>query len=158
MCLAVTCLLHFWQNDRDLLRATAYHVGGTDAGEKNVSTESRLWRRKFSRRSCRDWNPKPFNHESSTLTTELSPFPTCCMESSSIQISCAWTSPKSRSVVRGEILNPDQLCVEKSSIQISCAWRNPQSRSVVRGEVLNPNQLCVEYSSAQITCAWTSPD
>ena len=23
MCLAVTCHLHFWQNDRDLLRATA---------------------------------------------------------------------------------------------------------------------------------------
>ena len=26
-CLAVTCHLHFWQNDRDLLRATAATVG-----------------------------------------------------------------------------------------------------------------------------------
>ena len=26
-CLAVTCLLHFWQNDRDLLRATAVTQG-----------------------------------------------------------------------------------------------------------------------------------
>ena len=27
-CLAVTCHLHFWQNDRDLLRATAGRGGG----------------------------------------------------------------------------------------------------------------------------------
>ena len=67
-CLAVTCHLHFWQNDRDLLRA------GTDT-EIRVSTESRPWRRKFSRRSSRDSNPRPFNHESGALTTELSPPP-----------------------------------------------------------------------------------
>ena len=28
-CLAVTCHLHFWQNDRDLLRATAVNMGDT---------------------------------------------------------------------------------------------------------------------------------
>ena len=28
--LAVTCQLHFWQNDRDLFRATAVTLGGTD--------------------------------------------------------------------------------------------------------------------------------
>ena len=28
---------------------------------------------KFSHRSCRDLNPRPFNHESGALTTELSP-------------------------------------------------------------------------------------
>ena len=71
-CLAVTCHLHFWQNDRDLLRATAVTRGGTDT-EIRVSTESRPWRRKFSRRSCRDLNPGPFSHESGALTTELSP-------------------------------------------------------------------------------------
>ena len=38
-----------------------------------VSTESRPWKRKFSRCSCRDSNPRPFNHESGALTTELSP-------------------------------------------------------------------------------------
>ena len=38
-----------------------------------VSTESRPWRRKFSRRSSRDSNPRPFNHESGALTTELYP-------------------------------------------------------------------------------------
>ena len=40
-----------------------------------VSTESRPWRRKFSRRSSRDSNPIPFNHKSGALTTELSPPP-----------------------------------------------------------------------------------
>ena len=38
-----------------------------------VCTESQPGRRKFSHRSCRDSNPWPFNHESSALTTELSP-------------------------------------------------------------------------------------
>ena len=40
-----------------------------------VSTESWPWRRKFSRRSCRDSNPRPFNHESGALTTDLSRSP-----------------------------------------------------------------------------------
>ena len=36
-CLAVTCLLHFWQNDRDLLRATGVTVSAqkVDPGEEN---------------------------------------------------------------------------------------------------------------------------
>ena len=50
------------------------HGGGTDT-EIRVSTESRPWRRKFSRRSGRDSNPQPFSHESGALTTELSPAP-----------------------------------------------------------------------------------
>ena len=37
-CLAVTCHLHFWQNDRDLLRATAIHGGGTDTGNSGTDT------------------------------------------------------------------------------------------------------------------------
>ena len=37
--LAVTCHLHFWQNDRDLLRATAV-AQGWDGYRNNVSTES----------------------------------------------------------------------------------------------------------------------
>ena len=37
--LAVTCHLHFWQNGRDLLRATAVTWGGTDT-KIRVSTES----------------------------------------------------------------------------------------------------------------------
>ena len=75
-CLAVTCHLHFWQNDRDLLRDTVAGNTGVERIPKlRVSTESRPWRRKFSRRSSRDSNPRPFNHESGALTTELSPPP-----------------------------------------------------------------------------------
>ena len=66
-CLAVTCHLHFWQNDRDLLLATVV-IRGWNGGQHR----SRPWRRKFSRRSCRDSNPRPFNHESGALTTDLS--------------------------------------------------------------------------------------
>ena len=40
LCLAVTCHLHFWQNDWDLLHATAVmQVGGLDT-EIRVITES----------------------------------------------------------------------------------------------------------------------
>ena len=73
-CLAVTCHLRFWQNDRGLSRATAVTRGGTDT-EIRVSTESWSWRRKLSRRSSRYSNPRPFDHESGALTTELSPPP-----------------------------------------------------------------------------------
>ena len=45
--------------------------GGTDT-EIRVSTESLRWRRTFSCCSCRDLNPRTFNHESGALTTELS--------------------------------------------------------------------------------------
>ena len=41
--------------------------------EIRVSTDSRPWRIKFSRRSCRDMNLRPFSHESGALTTELFP-------------------------------------------------------------------------------------
>ena len=37
-CLAVTCHLRFWQDDRGLLRATAVTQGGTDT-EIRVSTD-----------------------------------------------------------------------------------------------------------------------
>ena len=43
--------------------------------EIRVSTESRPRRRKFSRRSCRDSNPRPFDHDPGAPTTELSPPP-----------------------------------------------------------------------------------
>ena len=76
--LAVTCHPHFWQNDRGISGATAVTRGWN--GYRNKSqhrTEDCPWRRKFSRRSCRDSNPRPFDHESGALTTELSPLPRC---------------------------------------------------------------------------------
>ena len=71
-CLSVNCHLHLWQNDRDLLRATAVIRGGTDT-KMTVSTESEPRRRKLCRRVCRDSNPRPFSHESCALTTEVTP-------------------------------------------------------------------------------------
>ena len=71
-CLAVTCHQLFWQNDRGLLRATAV-TRGWNGQRIRVSTQSCLWRRKFSRRSCRDWNSQPFDHESGAPTDKLSP-------------------------------------------------------------------------------------
>ena len=76
-CVAVTCHLHFWQNDRGLLRATAVTRGWN--GYRNNSQHRKLTlekkKKKISRRSCRNSNPRPFNHESGALTTELPPFP-----------------------------------------------------------------------------------
>ena len=53
MCLAVTCHMHFWQNDWDLLCATAV-TQGWNGYEIRVSTERWPWRKKISRWSCRD--------------------------------------------------------------------------------------------------------
>ena len=51
--LAVTCHLHFWQNDWDLLCATAVTWGGADT-KIRVSTES------WSCHSCEDSNPRTY--------------------------------------------------------------------------------------------------
>ena len=40
-----------------------------------LSAQKFEWRRKFSRRSCPESNPRPSDHESGALTTELSPTP-----------------------------------------------------------------------------------
>ena len=64
--------MHFWQNDRDLLRATAVTRGWNGYRNKSQHRRSTL-EKKISRRSCRDSNLRPFNHESDAVTTELSP-------------------------------------------------------------------------------------
>ena len=48
---------------------------GVERIPKLVSTESWPWRRKFSRRSCRDSNQRPSDYKSGALTTEPSPPP-----------------------------------------------------------------------------------
>ena len=72
VCLAVTCHLHFWQNDQDL-SCYCNTMGDT---EIRVSTESWPWRRKFSYRSCLNLNLWPFDHESIALllSSPCSPF------------------------------------------------------------------------------------
>ena len=74
-CLAVICDLHFWQNDRDILRATVVTRGWNSYRNKSQHKMFTL-EKKILRRPCRDSNPRPFHHESRVLTTELSPLPT----------------------------------------------------------------------------------
>ena len=72
-CLAVTCHLHFWQNDWDLLHATAATlVTGVEQIQKRVRTESWPWRRKFSCCCCLDLNLLPFNELSPSQLASLS--------------------------------------------------------------------------------------
>ena len=66
-CLGVTCHLHFWQDDRGLLRATAL-TRDWNGHRIRVSTQSELSRRTFSRHSRRDSNSQPFNHEFNAKT------------------------------------------------------------------------------------------
>ena len=72
--LGVICHLHFWWNDRSLLRASAVTLGwnGHRIKSQHISTQSELWRIKFSRRSCRDSNSQPFDHESGAFTNKPS--------------------------------------------------------------------------------------
>ena len=63
---AVTCHLHFWQNDRDRLRVTP--VGGNEYRNKSQHRKLTLEKKILSRSSCWDSNPRSFNHESSALT------------------------------------------------------------------------------------------
>ena len=66
-CLTITYHLHFWQNDWGRLCSTVVaDTGGTDT-VKRFSSESWPWRRKFLSRSCREMNPKSFDHESVIL-------------------------------------------------------------------------------------------
>ena len=74
VCLAVTWHLSFWQNDLDLLHATAVTWGWD--GHRNKSQHRKLTLdKKISRLSCRELNPWPFDDESRALTTELYPLP-----------------------------------------------------------------------------------
>ena len=73
-CLAVTCHLHFWQNDRDLLRATAVTRRWNGYRNKSQHRKSTL-EKKILAPLQQNSNPQPFNHESGALTTELSPPP-----------------------------------------------------------------------------------
>ena len=66
------CHLHFWQNDEDLLRATAVTRGWNGYRIKSQHRKLTL-EKKISPCSCKDSDPQPFSHESGVLTTELSP-------------------------------------------------------------------------------------
>ena len=64
--------MHFWQNDWGLLRATAVTQGWNG---HQISSAQKVWRRKFSRRSCGVLNSQRFDQESGALTNKLSMLP-----------------------------------------------------------------------------------
>ena len=73
-CLAVTCHLHFWQNDCGLLCATAVTQGWNRY--QNKSQHRKLTpEKKILLPLLLAFEPSTFDHESGALTTELSPPP-----------------------------------------------------------------------------------
>ena len=66
VCLAVTCHLHFWQNDQDLLRAAAvsreWSTYQTDT-EISVSADSWPWRRNILSPVLRGLEPETFRSQ-----------------------------------------------------------------------------------------------
>ena len=153
--LGVTCHLHFWQNDRGHLRATAVTRGwgGTDLRIRmRVSTKSYLWRekKKFSRRSSRDSNSQPFDHESGALTNKLSRF------------SLLQTEPAKRQSTNPEW--PTQRLEEKSDMDtVTTSSRYPrwavkrEEEVRVRGRSVDA-MTCDELGDCDPTLlSWTSP-
>ena len=92
-CRRVTCHLHFWINDRGLLRATVV-TRAWNGHRMRVSTQKYLRRRKFSRRSCRDSNSQPFAHNSGALTHKL-----CRSCKTMAETRAIWSSPGIRCFV-----------------------------------------------------------
>ena len=71
-CLAVTCHLHFWQNDRDLLRATAVTWGWN--GYRNKSQHRKLtMEKKGFPPLLQGFEPVTFQSRVRRSNTELSP-------------------------------------------------------------------------------------
>ena len=77
-CLAVTCHLYFWQNDRDFLRATVVTRGWNGYRNKSQHRKSTL-EKKILPPFQQGFEPATFQSRgrcSNNLTTELSPPPT----------------------------------------------------------------------------------
>ena len=70
-CLAVTCHLHFWQNDRDLLRAAAV-TRGWERYRNESAQKADPGRRNSPAAAAGIRTRDLLNHESGALTTELS--------------------------------------------------------------------------------------
>ena len=73
-CLGVTCHLHFWLNDRGLLRATAVTRGVERTLNKSQHTKLTLEKKIFPL-LLPGFKLKLFDHKSGTLTSKLSQLP-----------------------------------------------------------------------------------
>ena len=71
-CLAVTCHLHFWQNDRDLLRATAVTRGWNGYRNQSQHRNSTL-EKKIIPPILQGFEPATFKSRVRRSSTELSP-------------------------------------------------------------------------------------
>ena len=80
VCLAVTCHLHLWQNDWDVLHATAVTWWWNRQENKSQHWKLTLNNKNLTAAPDGDLNLQPFDRESSALTTELSPPNTAIME------------------------------------------------------------------------------
>ena len=74
VCLAVTCLLHFWQNDRDLLRATAVTRGWNWYRDKNHHRKLTLEKKNILLPRS-GLEPRLFGHESGSLPLSYPRYP-----------------------------------------------------------------------------------
>ena len=70
--LAVTWHLHFWQNDQDLLRATAVTRGWNEYRRNKSQHWKMTLEKKILSPLLQGFYPRPFRHESGALTTKLS--------------------------------------------------------------------------------------
>ena len=102
MCVAVTCHLHFWHNDRGLLRATAVTQGWN--GYRNQSQHKKLTLEK------KILPPAPAGTRTRDLsiTTELSslPYVSCCFF-----FVCVWVGGWVRACVRVGVYVCHCVCV-----------------------------------------------
>ena len=85
VCLAITCHLHIWQNDRDLLRATVVTLGWN--GYRNKSQQRKFApEKKFLPPLLPGLEPETFWSRVRRSTTELSQLPFSFLTSSIFQI------------------------------------------------------------------------
>ena len=87
-CLAVTCHLHFWQNDRDFLRATVVTRGWNGYRNKSQHRKSTL-EKKILPPFQQGFEPATW---SGALTTELSP-PPCIQFPQKVKYRDAYNKP-----------------------------------------------------------------
>ena len=82
VCLAVTCHLHFRQNDRDLLRASAVHNTEVERIPKITSQHRKLtMKKKILPPLMPGLEPETFRSRDRRSTTELSPLPKSAQKS-----------------------------------------------------------------------------
>ena len=159
-CLAVTCHLHFWQNDRDFLRATVVTRGWNGYRNKSQHRKSTL-EKKILPPFQQGFEPRPFNHESGALTTELFPPPTalhndCFLYSAAILRSPA-DSLCSRVILHEWIAFYSAvlffvLNIHRSGVLTALAWLEPHETVAVSGAFCVHHTIMHRVTSCKATC------